>query len=131
MRRQRTLGEKMRGRLGGDRGSDEIGAGEALQRAPGSTEREFSPLALMPAGLPASQERAWRRLAKVAGRQARAAIKLKCLDCAAWYRLEAAQCEITTCPLWALNRRIFGRPAAAADHGEGAPQGPEEILRAG
>ena len=76
-------------------------------------------------------ERVCRRLGRSAAKSYKAAVTLKCLDCAAWYRLEAARCEIGTCPLWALNRRIFGRAAAAADHGEGAPQGPEEILRAG
>jgi hypothetical protein len=35
------------------------------------------------------------------------AVKLKCLDCSGWYYTEAKTCEIRTCALWLLNRRIF------------------------
>ena len=37
----------------------------------------------------------------------KSAIKLKCLDCVCWDYKEAKKCEITGCPLWAFNRRIF------------------------
>ena len=47
--------------------------------------------------------------AALAHRQPMKAIKLKCLDCCAWDYAEAQQCEIRSCPLWALNLRIFGR----------------------
>ena len=51
----------------------------------------------------------YEKTAALAHRQAQAAIKLKCLDCCGWEYPEAKQCEIRTCPLWALNRRIFAR----------------------
>ena len=36
-------------------------------------------------------------------------IKLKCLDCCGWEHGEAKQCENSSCALWLLNGRIFGR----------------------
>ena len=69
----------------------------------------YAPLALAP-------ERAKARYEKTASRaqqQPMAAIKLKCLGCCAWEYAEAKQCQISTCALWALNRRIFARGAGA------------------
>jgi hypothetical protein len=78
---------------------------------PGDTgsESEFQPLQTMPADVPKAHRRYWEKLAAEATTSYRAAVTLKCLDCCAWYRPEAARCEISGCPLWALNRRIFGR----------------------
>lgn len=63
----------------------------------------------MPKDVPEQKRGRWTRLASLAATQPRAAIELKCLDCAAWYRPEAARCEITGCPLWALSRKIFAK----------------------
>jgi hypothetical protein len=63
-------------------------------------------LALCPADL----RPRYARLAEQAeaGRY-RAAVKLKCIECAGWSYVEAKRCEIPTCALWAVSRRIFGR----------------------
>ena len=74
-----------------------------------STGAEFQPLATMPADVPKAHRRYWEKLATQATTSYRAAVTLRCLDCCAWDRPEAVRCEITGCPLWALNRRIFGR----------------------
>lgn len=78
-----------------------------------SVEREerFSPLQTLPRDAPEAKRRRWERLAAKADHQYRAAVELKCLECCAWYRTEAARCTLTGCPLWALNRRIFARRA--------------------
>jgi hypothetical protein len=69
----------------------------------------FEPLSTLPkAGMPPSKVRRWSRLATVADTQSRAAIELKCLECSAWERPQARDCHIEGCPLWAINRRIFG-----------------------
>ena len=65
----------------------------------------YDPLALAP-------EKAKARYAKTASRahrQSMPAIKLKCIECCAYKHNEAKKCEIRTCALWALNRRIFAR----------------------
>jgi hypothetical protein len=49
------------------------------------------------------------RGAALATEQPLKAIELKCLECCAWSRPEASRCEITGCPLWAMNWRLFGR----------------------
>ncbi len=49
----------------------------------------------------------YEKTAALAHQQPMKAIKLKCLDCCGWEYEEAKRCEIRTCPLWALNRRIF------------------------
>lgn len=65
---------------------------------------------------PGKRRPRWDTLAVKAPTQYRAAVELKCLECCAWQRPEAARCEIVGCPLWALNRRIFKprNPASAA-----------------
>lgn len=70
---------------------------------------EFQPLGLMPRGVPWTKRRRWESLGGKAQRQAFAAIELKCLECCAWVRPDAKACQIGTCPLWALNQRIFGQ----------------------
>ena len=65
----------------------------------------FEPLAMAPSRAAARYEKP----ASLAQQQPRAAIKLKCLDCCGWEYSEAKRWEIRTCPLWALNRRIFAR----------------------
>ena len=65
----------------------------------------YEPLALAPRPATARYEKS----ALLAHQQPRAAIKLKCLDCCGWEYREAKRCEIRSCPLWALNRRIFAR----------------------
>ena len=73
--------------------------------APSSTnEDDFQPLAMCPEDARSRFE----RRARLAGEQSmRAAIELKCIDCCGWSRPEAARCEIRTCPLWAMNQRVF------------------------
>lgn len=69
----------------------------------------FNPVALMPHDVPPSKASRWKKLAAKAatGGNAFAAVELKCIDCCGWERTVAASCEIKTCALWALNRRIF------------------------
>lgn len=56
----------------------------------------------------ASQKR-YAKLAKSAERGLyKDSIKLKCLDCCGWEYTEAKKCEVTGCPLFAANRKIFG-----------------------
>ena len=72
------------------------------------SESTFQPLRTMPADVPKAHRRFWEKLAAQAETSYRAAVTLKCLDCVAWDRPEAVRCEISGCPLWAFNRRIFG-----------------------
>ena len=83
----------------------EIGTGNTRIGPSSDNEREFSPLATCPKQ---SVER-FRRRAKLAATSQRAAIELKCLECCAWDRPEVVRCQIVSCPLWALSRRIFRR----------------------
>ena len=62
---------------------------------------------------PPKAVRRYRRLCERVHREAMAGVKAKCLDCCAWEYAEAKSCEIKTCPLWALNRRIFHRRTGA------------------
>ena len=75
----------------------------------------FRPTATMPADVPEKFRRRWERLAKVADRQYRAAVELHCADCVCWYRSEAKACAISTCSLWEVSGRIFGRGDAEAE----------------
>jgi hypothetical protein len=86
-----------------------------------SEELAFQPLALLPPDVPQRWKAHYQKLAARSAGSYRAAVTLKCLECVAWYRPEAARCEIATCPLWALNRRIFAaklRDPAASTEGE-------------
>lgn len=85
-----------------------FGARPPEMRRIASLESGFEPLATLPTVVPASYRGRWERLAREAASSYRAAVELKCLDCACWQRLEAKRCEIASCPLWALNGRIFG-----------------------
>jgi hypothetical protein len=69
-----------------------------------SVQPLFTPLACCPPKLRAR----YRRTGEQAGRGwSLSAVKLKCLDCCGWEYTEAKRCEVTDCPLWLLNRRIF------------------------
>ena len=67
----------------------------------------FDPLAM--AGDKAAR---YAKLGAEAHRSYRAAVKAKCLDCCCWDYNEAKRCEIVSCPLWAVNRRIFARSSS-------------------
>ena len=62
---------------------------------PGGTASEstFQPLRTLPADVPKGHRRYWKKLAAQAHTSYMAAIQLKCLDCAAWNRPEAAHCD--------------------------------------
>lgn len=49
----------------------------------------------------------YKKLAKSAHTSARAAIKLKCIDCSGWEYAEAKNCTVEGCPLYVFNRKIF------------------------
>jgi hypothetical protein len=87
---------------------DEIDARKAPQEPPRPSEPAFDPLQTCP---PDERSRYARRAA-LATEQPLKAIELKCLECCAWSRPEAARCEITGCPLWEMNRRVFGGTAS-------------------
>ncbi len=78
--------------------------GPELDRSDG-----FQPLSTMPKDAPERWRHHWERLAHRASTQYRAAVVLKCCECCAWDRAEVKACAIRGCPLWALNRRIFGQ----------------------
>jgi hypothetical protein len=83
----------------------------AIHEPSGSADGRFQPLRFCP---PAARPRFERR-AGLAAQHPLRAIELKCLDCCGWDRREAKQCEIASCPLWAMNQRIFGvEPQEAA-----------------
>ncbi len=77
---------------------------KAPQHAPREAPAGFEPRQTCPEKL----RPRWERRAAVAHAQPMKAIELKCLECCCWSRPEAARCRIPGCPLWALNRRIFG-----------------------
>ena len=90
-----------------DPGQPEIQPQIALQSLPEEADDGFEPLATCP---PEERDR-WMRRAEKADRQPLKAIEMKCLECSAWDHPVAKACEIRSCPLWAFNRRIFGRVA--------------------
>lgn len=47
--------------------------------------------------------------AKMIDRSMRAAIKIKCIECSGWSRVEAKNCQIKSCALYAWNRKIFDK----------------------
>lgn len=47
--------------------------------------------------------------AKLVDRSMRAAIKIKCIECSGWSRVEAKNCHIKSCALFAHNRKIFAK----------------------
>ena len=69
----------------------------------------FNPVAYMPQDVPRTKAARWKRIGRTiaTGGHALKAVELKCIDYCGWERSEAARCEVTTCALWALNRRIF------------------------
>ena len=73
---------------------------------PSKDRDRFRPIATMPKDVPETKRIRWEKLAKIADR-AFPAIELHCLDCVCWNRPEAADCQISSCSLWLLNRRIF------------------------
>ncbi len=52
---------------------------------------------------------ALERSAKLVDRSMRAAIKIKCIECSGWSRVEAKACRINTCALYPHNRKIFDK----------------------
>jgi hypothetical protein len=69
----------------------------------------FQPLSSLRENVPRRWKSHWLKLAGQAASSYRAAVELKCLDCCAWQRTEARNCQIRGCPLWAVSGRIFGR----------------------
>ena len=57
---------------------------------------------------PEKAQARYKKTADRAHRQSMLAIELKCIECCTYEHNEAKKCEIRTCALWALNRRIFG-----------------------
>ena len=49
-----------------------------------------------------------RNLAGKSRKSYKSAIELKCIECSGWDKREARVCGINTCPLWGMNRKIFG-----------------------
>lgn len=47
--------------------------------------------------------------AKIADKSMRAAIKIKCIECSGWSRVEAKACRIKSCALFPWNRKIFDK----------------------
>ena len=54
------------------------------------------------------EQKKYAKRARRAHSSPKTAIELKCLECCAGQRAEAKICQITRCPLWAYNRKIFG-----------------------
>ena len=52
---------------------------------------------------------ALERQAKIVDKSMRAAIKIKCIECSGWSRVEAKGCQIKTCALYSHNRKIFDK----------------------
>ena len=91
-------------------GQREIGAQGAPEGGPTGRGEEvagFDALRTMPRDVPRKSRQRWERLAGRCRTSHVAAIELKCLECCAWDRPEVKRCEISGCPLWAANRRIF------------------------
>ncbi len=84
----------------------EIGTGNTRIGPSSDNERGFSPLATCPKE---SVER-FRRRAELTDTSYRAAVELKCFECCGWNRPEVVRCEIVSCPLWEITRKIFRRP---------------------
>lgn len=82
----------------------EIEPRKATQRTPRAIPAGFDPLETCPE----DRRHRWEKRALVAHAQPMKAIELKCLECCAWERPEAARCEIRGCALWAFNQRLFG-----------------------
>ena len=89
--------------------------GSALRARPGENSGRFRPTATMPNSATPDRRRRWERLAGKAARSYRAAVELHCLDCVCWHRIEARDCAISTCSLWAISGRIFGRETGQAE----------------
>jgi hypothetical protein len=74
----------------------------------------FEPLKLAPKEL----RKRYALRAQRAEHSYKSAIELKCVECAGWERSEAKRCQITSCPLWAANQRVF-RGSSAAEQEDG------------
>lgn len=55
----------------------------------------------------APRPEAYAALALRARSSASSAIKLKCIECCGWDRTEAKACEIESCALFLVSRRLF------------------------
>jgi hypothetical protein len=87
-----------------DTSDQPIEAQSCLEKAPELAPSGFDPLGTCPERM----RRRYARRSTLAHRHPTKAIELSCTACCGWSRPEAARCEIRSCPLWAINRRIFG-----------------------
>lgn len=102
---------------------EEIVPNIAPQSVSGTVETDSEPVARLkqetppdgfdPLGMaPPKAAKRYEKAAAVAHTQPMKAIKLMCLSCVCWDFGESKRCQIQTCPLWALNRQIFGKRGA-------------------
>jgi|ETNmetMinimDraft_26_1059896.scaffolds.fasta_scaffold66915_2 hypothetical protein len=63
---------------------------------------------------PAKVQRRFRKQLDRAHREPQVAIKLHCIECMGYSESEPSGCTTRSCPLFAFNRRIFGRRNAGA-----------------
>lgn len=73
--------------------------GERVPNA-GRKKKVFS-LPMLQSGVPADERAGLQKtLQRAAGGSLKARIKLLCLDCTNWQKVEVAECTIKTCPMW-------------------------------
>ena len=65
----------------------------------------FNPLGLYPE----AKRPRYEKRAQSAHTSYKSACELKCIECCGFVLKSAIDCEIVTCPLWAMNQRIFKR----------------------
>jgi len=66
---------------------------------------DFNPLGFCPK----RYRKKYEKLGEKAKTSYANAVKLKCIDCCAWYYTEAKVCKIKECPLWAVSNKVFKR----------------------
>jgi len=70
----------------------------------------------IPKDYPASLRARWTKVAeRAAAGNARAAIRVKCMDCQCWQRKEVNECQLRDCGLWAARERFFRQRKANTD----------------
>ncbi len=80
------------------------------QIRPATRAESFDPLKFAST----THRKRYSRLAKDAETKYRAAVKLHCIECCGWDYQTAKSCSASHCPLWAMNRRIFGSTTVPA-----------------
>ena len=80
------------------------------QICPATSAKPFDPLRFAST----THRKRYSRLAKDAETKYRAAVKLHCIECCGWDYKTAKSCSASHCPLWAMNRRIFGSKSVPA-----------------